>query len=87
MRTEVVRTEVERLLRQGPWRPFVMTLENGDRLTIEHPENIAFQPGPQGSRDFYAISGALRIYSNFDAVTSIALLDRDEDESEDERVA
>ena len=46
MKTAVVRAEVQRLFRQVPFRPFVLNLENGDRITIEHPENIAFDPGP-----------------------------------------
>lgn len=75
MKTAVVRAEVQRLIRQVPFRPFVLNLENGDRITIEHPENIAFDPGPDGSTDFYVISGRLRVFSTFEAVTSAALLD------------
>jgi len=50
-------------------------LENRDGITIEHPENIAFDPGTDGSADYYVISGRLRVFSSFDAVTSAALLD------------
>jgi hypothetical protein len=42
MRTEVIRTEIQRLLRQAPFRPFALNLENEDRIVIEHLENIAF---------------------------------------------
>ena len=48
-------------------------------MLIEHPENIAFDPGTDGeggSVDFYVISGALRLFSTFEAVSSVALLDR-----------
>jgi hypothetical protein len=79
VRTEVVRGEVFGLVRQAPFRPFVLNLENGDRITIEHPENIAFDPGTNGTRsgssDFYVISGNLRFFGTFDAVTSVALAD------------
>ena len=78
MRTEVVRSEVQRLLRQAPFRPFVLTLENGQNITIEHPENIAIDPaanGSAGSPEFYVITGRLRMFSTFDAVASVALLD------------
>ena len=79
MRVEVVRGEVQRLLRQAPFQPFVLALENGDRVPIEHPENIAFDPGSgaagNGSHDFYVIVGRLRVFSTFEAVTSVALLD------------
>jgi hypothetical protein len=78
MRADAVRTEVQRLLRQVPFRRFALSLENGDRIVIEHPENIAFDPGAdgsQGSPDFYVISGRLRVFSTFEAVTGVALLD------------
>jgi len=79
MRTALVRSEIQRLLHQAPFRPFVLNLENGDRLTIEHPENIAFDPASDdslnGSSDFYVISGRLRVFSTFEAVTHVALAD------------
>jgi hypothetical protein len=81
MRTEVVRTEVQRLLKQVPFRPFVLTLESGDRVSIEHPANIAFDPSNGtggGSREFDVITGRLRLFSTFDAVSNVALLDRGE---------
>lgn len=81
MRTDVVRTEVQRLIRGVPFRPFVLNLENGDRIVVEHPENIAFDPGKNGSpgsRDFYVISQDLRVFGSFEAVTSVALLDSGE---------
>ena len=63
MRAEAVRGEVQRLLRQVPFRPFVLTLEKGEHVAVEHPENIAFDPGADGSEagspDFYVISGRL----------------------------
>lgn len=78
MRTEVVRAEVQRLLKQVPFRPFVLSLENGDRIAIGHPENIAFDPGTNGtggSADFYLILGQLRLFSTFEAVASVSLLE------------
>jgi hypothetical protein len=75
MRTALIRAEVQRLLDQRPFRPFALLMENGDRVIIEHPENIAFDPDAQGVADFYVISGRLRLYSTFEAVTSVSLLD------------
>jgi hypothetical protein len=78
MGTETFVAEIRRLLHQVPFRAFALSLENGDRIVIEHPENIAFDPGANGtpgSTDFYVISGRLRVYSTFDAVTSVALVD------------
>jgi hypothetical protein len=75
MRTALVRSEVQRLLNQRPFRPFALLLESGDRVIIEHPENIAFDPVAQGVGEFYVISGRLRLFSTFEAVTSVTLLD------------
>ena len=81
-RVEAVRTEIQRLLHSVPFRPFVLAMENGERVVIEHPENIAFNPAPAegggGSDDFYVISNRLRLFSTFAAITSVALLDRGE---------
>lgn len=80
MKTNVVRAEVQRLLRQVPFRPFLMALDNGEHITIGHPENIAFDPSDNGSQagseDFYVISGSVRLFSTFEAVSSVAVLDQ-----------
>jgi len=80
-RVEAIRPEVQRLIRATPFRPFALNLENGDRVIIEHSENIAFDPGnggSPGSDDFYVISNRLRLYSTFGAITGVALVDRGE---------
>jgi hypothetical protein len=76
-RTDSIRSEIQRLIRSVPFHRFALSLENGDRALIEHPENIAFDPEPGGSEDFYVISGKLRLFSTFSAVSSVALADRD----------
>ena len=79
MRTDVVRGEVQRLLRQVPFEPFVLMLENDQQVSVEHPENIAFDPAADGSSngspDFYVIGGGLHIYSTFEAITSVGVID------------
>ncbi len=77
MRTALVMPEVQRLINQRPFHPFAMLMENGDQVIIEHPENIAYDPTVKGAGDFYAISGRLRFYSTFEAVTSVTLMDRE----------
>lgn len=82
-RVETVRAEVRRLMKTSPFRPFALSMENGDRIIIEHPENIAFDPGSSnngkpGSEEFYVISSQLRMFSNFSAVTSVTIVDRAE---------
>jgi hypothetical protein len=60
----------------------MLNMENGDRISIGHPENIAFDPGTNGSGDgsldFYVISGKLRVFGTLEAVTSVALMERTE---------
>jgi hypothetical protein len=81
-RVDVVRAEVQRLIHAVPFHPFALSLEDGTRVLIEHPENIAFNPasdqGTGGSEDFYVLTNQLRLYSTFNAVTSVALLDHED---------
>ena len=74
-----IRTEVHRLIRSVPFQRFIIALESGDRVLIEHPENIAFDPeskGPGGD-EFCVITGRVRLFSTFSAVSSIALADHE----------
>lgn len=78
MRTEVIQPAVRNLVRQVPFEPFVLNMENGDRIVIEHPENIAFDPDGNGSRwrsKFTVFSRQLYYMGSFEAVTSVAMLD------------
>jgi hypothetical protein len=65
------------LIRAVPFRKFLLSLESGERVLIEHPENIAFNPEAGSTEEFYVISGKLRLFSTFSAVSAIALADRD----------
>ncbi len=79
-RVDSIRSEVQKLMHAQPFRPFALTMENGERIMIGHPENIAFDPGSNGgvgaSEDFYVISSGLRMFSTFSAVSSIAMIDK-----------
>jgi hypothetical protein len=46
----------------------------GERAVIEHPENVAFDPRPGSSSDFYVLTGTVRLYSTFDKVSSAIML-------------
>jgi hypothetical protein len=78
-RSEAKRSEIQRLIRATPFRRFVLILESGDRVLIEHLENIAFNPEAKepGGDEFYVITGRLRLFSTFGAVASIAMADRE----------
>lgn len=81
-RIEVIQSEVLRLVRAAPFRPFVFNMENGDRILVEHPENIAFNPptnGTPGSSKFYVLSSNVATFvGSFAAVTSITQADEGE---------
>ena len=71
MHSEAIRFEVQRLIHRAPFQRLAPYLENGDRIIIEHPENIACDPShdpTDGSNDFYVISSNLRVFGTFDAV-------------------
>ncbi len=74
MRAESARSEVVRIVRTAPFQPFVLSTGSGDRLTIGHPENIAFDPDGN-SLDFYVSAGQIRLFSTFAAVTNVATAD------------
>lgn len=78
-RVESLRSEILKLMCAKTFRPFALLLENGKRVMIGHSENIAFEPGsPEGvgsSEEFYVISGGIRRFSTFGAITSIAVID------------
>jgi hypothetical protein len=78
-RAEVIRNEIKRLIRSVSFHKFILILESGDRVRIDHPENIAFDPEATGvgSDEFYVIAGRIRLFSTFEAISSIALADRE----------
>lgn len=74
MHAEHFRTELQRLLRQTPFRPFLLTFAGGEHAVIEHPENIAFDPRPGGTSEFYVLTGSLRMFSTFECVSSATII-------------
>jgi hypothetical protein len=74
MSVELIRSEIQRLRRQSPFRPFGITFVGGELAIIEHPENVAFDPRPGATSDFYVLTGTLRMFSTFEAVSSMSIL-------------
>jgi hypothetical protein len=74
VKVELIRSEIQRLLRQSPFRPFVISFAGGEQAVIEHSENVAFDPRPGASSEFYVLTGSLRLLSTFDAVSSLSML-------------
>ena len=76
-RVESVRAQFLELIHAAPFQRFVVNLENGDRVLIEHPENIAFDPKSNSrNNDFSVVTRKVRLFSTFDAVSSVVLADR-----------
>jgi hypothetical protein len=75
MRVEETRAEFQRLVNQRPFQRFIINLENGDRFTVDHPENIAFDPTENGQTRFYLITGSLSCFGTLQSVTSVVLQD------------
>ncbi len=74
MRAEAIQSEIAHMVRRAPFHPFVLSLKNGDRVSIGHPENIAFDPAG-ASADFYVISGRIHLFGTFESVTNVATAD------------
>lgn len=68
-RVEVIRDQLIDLVRVVPFERFVITLENGDQVNVEHPENIAFDPDDEGTPYLHVISGGAAWLGSLDAVT------------------
>jgi len=39
-----VRSEIVRLLKAAPFRPFLIIRDSGQRIVVRHSENVAFDP-------------------------------------------
>ncbi len=79
MDAELARQQVQRLVRQTPFRQFGITFENGDRALIEHPENLAFVPTVDEETDLPTdldiVTKGSRLYTSFESVTTVAARD------------
>ncbi|HVS70170.1 MAG TPA: hypothetical protein VHQ47_02830 [Phycisphaerae bacterium] len=77
-RNPSIRARLSQLVNAVPFRRFVLILESGDRLLIEHPENIAFDPtdGRKAQDDLLILTRRTVVISTIDAVTGIAFDDR-----------
>lgn len=75
-RADSMREDVLKLVRRSPFKPFVINMDNGDRILVEHPENIAFDLGGNGRKPspyVHVISRGASSLGTFDAVISVAL--------------
>ena len=74
-RVETNRAQMKHLYNCRPFQNFAINLENGDRVVVEHPENLAFDPNDGGRDGFILLTAQIRYYSTFSSITSLAVLD------------
>lgn len=76
-RVASTRRQLLALVRATPFRPFAINLENGDRMVIEHPENISFDVTEDGRQDYTIVTNKLLFLGNLSAVSSLAVVDKE----------
>lgn len=76
VKTDTVRTQLTELVRAHPFNPFLVCLDNGREITIEHPENCAFDSNNGGLNRLFIISNSLVHHSTLSSVSNIVELDR-----------
>lgn len=75
MRAEDIRVSLKKLVHQRPFVPFLISLDNGERFLIEHPENVAFDPNDNGRTRFSVIARDLVGLSTLESVSAIIYQD------------
>jgi hypothetical protein len=72
---ETVRSRLRGLVRATPFRPFAMTLTDGDRISVERPEVISFD-GLEGGSPYVVVMSARGSYKGrFSDIWTVAELD------------
>lgn len=77
-KTEIMRTQIRHLQSRTPFSPFEINLENGDRIVVEHPELIAYDPreNSSGTGRVAILTNEVNITTTFDSISSVAEIDR-----------
>ncbi len=74
---------ITELVDRRPYRPFVIELDNGRRVTVRHLENIIFFPSRTQLRDVIAYDEDQDLRVIFEPSAVSALLEAREDGNED----
>ena len=72
---EAVRSRLRGFVRARPFRPFAMTLTDGDRISVEKPEAIAFDGLEGGSPYVVVMSGRVKYKGRFSDIWAVSELD------------
>jgi hypothetical protein len=76
MRAETFRYELKRLLRHQPFEKLIIAFDGGDKVIVEHPENVAFDPTPGSGHRVFIVGGSALRYSTLDAISTILQVDK-----------
>ena len=68
---DAVRSQLLRLTRAVPFRPFVLGMADGGSVRIDRPESLAYDPDPGGADEFRVFRGTLRLSGRFADVTAV----------------
>ena len=67
-------SEIVRLLKAVPFRPFLIVMDSGERLVIRHLENIAYDPERE-TANCYALSDGIMHILPWNKIAHVALAD------------
>ena len=70
-----IRMQLTELVRMRPFRPFFVIFESGDRAMVVHPENVAFDPLPEGRDRIVIFAADLVHHGTLSAITKFVELD------------
>jgi hypothetical protein len=72
-RVDEVRAQLQELVHANPFCPFIVELESGKQVLVDHPEAIAYRPDRQ---TFYILTDDGEVRSNLGAITSLHVVNR-----------
>ncbi len=72
-----MRTEIVRLLKDVPFRPFIIIMDSGQRVVVRHPENVAYDREVE-TANCYAVSDGLMHILPWVKIAHLALADSGE---------
>ncbi len=69
-----MRSEVIRMLKTAPFRPFLIIMDSGQHILIRHPENVAYDPVKETVNCYAVADGVMHILP-WAKITSVAAAD------------
>lgn len=70
-----MQSEIVRLLKAVPFRPFIIIMDSGEKVAIRHLENIAYDPETE-TANCYALSDGIMHILPWEKIAHVALADK-----------